>query len=239
MQLITKIIVSLYEITQTIQQLLSQPKDLLLVLCLLILHPSNVNHMEYTKQILFACYKHLLLEGLTPKRWIVSQSQLQRRLERHKHNHKINSIATILDVLRIVFARQFVHMAANTLDMILQITFFIFRSLCIHIFLVCYKRNLRVDNGILTLWIVKYHIRLHLASSLIVFHGLTQFIAKSGLNLIMDAFSQSLTCQQIAKNNLTHVSTHLIITTQNISQTLCLLAQLLCLLHHHQHLFAE
>ena len=55
----------------------------------------------------------------------------------------------------------------------------------------------------------------------------------------MDALRQSLTGQQVTKDNLAHVATHLIVATQHVCQTVRFLTQLLCLLHHLQHLFTE
>ena len=130
-------------------------------------------------------------------------------------------------------------MLAHTLDVVLQVTLLILGCLGIHVFLVGYQRYLRVDDSILPLWVMQNHVGLHLATSLIVLHGTSEFIAQTGLHLVVDAFRQTLTVQQVAQNNLAHVTTHLIIASQHVRQTLCFLAQLLCLLHHHQHLFAE
>ena len=55
----------------------------------------------------------------------------------------------------------------------------------------------------------------------------------------MDTLGEPLRCQQVAQNDLTHVSTYLIIATEHICEAFSLLAQLLRLLHHLYHLLTE
>ena len=82
-------------------------------------------------------------------------------------------------------------------------------------------------------------IGLHLLACLIVLQGAPQIVTQTGLHLVVGTFRQSLTRQQIAQDDLSHVTAHLIVTPENICQTLCLLAQQLGLLHHLQHLLTE
>ena len=77
--------------------------------------------MQNAQQVLFTCHKYFLLESLAPQGRVVGQGQLQRGLERHKHDDEVNHVTTILDILGIVLTCQFIHMLAHTLDMILQI----------------------------------------------------------------------------------------------------------------------
>ena len=130
-------------------------------------------------------------------------------------------------------------MLAHTLDVVLQVTLLILGCLGIHVFLVGYQRYLRIDDSILPLWVMQNHVGLHLATSLIVFHGTSEFIAQTGLHLVVDALRQTLTIQQVAQNNLAHVTTHLVIASQHIRQVFSLLTQLLRLLHHQQHLLTK
>ena len=104
-------------------------------------------------------------------------------------------------------------MLAHTLDVVLQVTLLILGCLGIHVFLVGNQRYLRIDDSILPLWVMQNHVGLHLATSLIVFHGTSEFIAQTGLHLVVDALRQTLTIQQVAQNNLAHVTTHLVIAS--------------------------
>ena len=130
-------------------------------------------------------------------------------------------------------------MLAHTLDVVLQVTLLILGCFGIHIFLVGYQRHLRVDNGILPLWVMQNHVGLHLTAGLVVLHGATEFITQPCLHLVVDSLRKSLTRKQVAQDYLAHVTAHLVIAAQHVGQTLGLLAQLLRLLHHHQHLLAE
>ena len=130
-------------------------------------------------------------------------------------------------------------MLAHALNVLLQIAVLILRRFCIHILLVGHQRHLRVDDGILSLRVVQYHVGLHLLASLVMLHGTSQFVAQTGLHLVVYALGQSLRCKQVAQYYLAHVSAHLVVAAQHIGQALSLLTQLLCLLHHHQHLLSE
>ena len=164
---------------------------------------------------------------------------MERRLEGHEHDDEIYRLASVLDVFRIVLASQFIHMTANTLDMVLQIALLILWRFCIHIFLISHKRHFRVDNRILPLRIVQNHVGLHLLTRLVILQRAPHFVAQTGLHLIVSTFREPLTGQQVAKNNLAHIAAHLVIAPQYVRQALRLLTQLLRLLHHLQHLFAE
>ena len=198
-----------------------------------------MDHVEDTQEVLLACDKHLLLECLAPKRGVISKSQLQGRLKGHEHNHEVDCLTTVLDIFGIVLTCQLIHMLAHALDMILQKTFLLLWRLGVDILLIRHQRHLRVDDGILTLWIVQDDVGLHLASCLVVLQRAPHLIAQTGLHLVMDALGESLTGQQVTQDNLTHVTTHLIVTTQHIGQSFRFLSQLLRLLHHLDHLFTE
>ena len=198
-----------------------------------------MNHVEDAQQVLFPCDEDLLLKGLPPERGIVGKRQLQRRFEGYEHNHEIHSVAPVLDILGVVLTSQFIHMLSHALDMILQIALLLLGRLGIDILLVSHKRDLRVDDGILSLRIVQDHVGLHLLTSLVILQRASQFVTQPRLYLIVDTFRQSLTGQQVAKDDLTHITTHLVVTAQHVRQALCLLAQLLRLLHHLQHLLTE
>ena len=55
----------------------------------------------------------------------------------------------------------------------------------------------------------------------------------------MDTLRQALTGEQVTKDDLSHVTAHLIITPEHVGQTLRTLTQLLRLLHHLLDLFTE
>ena len=198
-----------------------------------------MDHVEDSQQVLLTRDEDLFLKSLTPECRIIGERQLERRLERYEHNHKVHRLATVLDILRIVLARQFVHMTAHTLDVLLQIAFFFLGRLSIHIFLVSHERHLRVDDSILSLRIVQDHIGLHLLARLVVLQGAPHFVAQTSLNLVVSTLRKSLTGQKIAQDNLPHVTTHLIVAPEHIGQALSPLTQLLGLLHHLQHLLTE
>ena len=80
---------------------------------------------------------------------------------------------------------------------------------------------------------------MHLLTSLVILQRASQFVTQPRLYLIVDTFRQSLTGQQVAKDDLTHITTHLVVTAQHVRQALSLLAKLLRLLHHLQHLLTE
>ena len=198
MQLLTKVMIALHEVTQTVEQLLRQSEHLLLVLRLLVLHPGDMNHVEDTQEVLFTRHEDLLLESLTPERGIVGKGQLQGRLKGHEHDDEVNRLTTVLDIFRVVLAGQFVDVAAHTLDVLLQITLLILRRLGIHIFLIRHERHLRVYDGILTLRIVQDHVGLHLLARLVVLQRTAQLVAESRLHLIMDTLREPLRRQQVA-----------------------------------------
>ena len=66
----------MYEVAQTVEQLLGQSEHLLLVLGLLVLHPGNVYHVEDAQQILLSCDKDLFLESLAPEGRVIGEGQL-------------------------------------------------------------------------------------------------------------------------------------------------------------------
>ena len=239
MQLLTKVMIALHEVTQTVEQLLRQSEHLLLVFRLLVLYPGDMNHVEDTQEVLFTRHEDLLLKSLTPERGIVGEGQLQGRLKGHEHDDEVNRLTTVLDIFRVVLASQFVDVAAHTLDVLLQITLLILRRLGIHIFLIRHERHLRVYDGILTLRIVQDNVGLHLLARLVVLQRTAQLVAESRLHLIMDTLREPLRRQQVTEDNLTHVTAHLVVASEHVRQTLGLLAQLLRLLHHQLDLLSE
>ena len=130
-------------------------------------------------------------------------------------------------------------MLTHALDVVLQITLLVLGCLGIDILLVGHERDLRVDDGILSLRIVEDDVGLHLTPCLVVLQRATELIAQTGLHLVVDTLGESLRSQEVAQNNLTHIAAHLIVATQHVGQTLGLLAQLLGLLHHLDHLLTE
>ena len=239
MDLLAKVIIALDEVPQTVEQLLGQTEDLLLVLRLLVLHPGDMYHVEDAKQVLLTRHEHFLLKRLAPQRGIIRQRQLQRRLEGHEHNDEVHRLTPVLDILRIILPGQLVHVLTHTLDMLLQIAFLILRRLRIHILLIRHERHLRVDDGVLPLRIVQDHVGLHLLARLVVLQRTPHLVSQPGLHLIVDALRQSLRRQQVAEDDLAHIARYLIVTPQYVRQPLGLLTQLLCLLHHQADLFTE
>ena len=76
------------------------------------------------------------------------------------------------------------------------------------------------------------YVGLHLLTRLVILQRAPQFVTQPCLYLIVDTLRQSLTSQEVTQDNLPHITTHLIVTAQHVRQTLRLLTELLCLLHH-------
>ena len=123
--------------------------------------------------------------------------------------------------------------------MVLQPALLLLGRLRIDISLVCHQRHLRVDDDILSLRIVDDDVGLHLPSRILILQSPPRLVAQSRLHLVVDALGQSLTCQQVAEDDLAHRAARLVVAAQHIGQALRLLAQLLGLTHHQQHLLAK
>ena len=123
--------------------------------------------------------------------------------------------------------------------MFLQGTLLLLGGLGIHVALVGHERHLRVDDGILSLWIVQNDVGLHLATRLVVLQRTPHLVAQTGLHLVMDTLGESLRRQQVAKNDFTHVAANLVVATQHVGQSLGLLAHLAARFHHQAQLFLQ
>ena len=186
------LLVALDEVAQAVEQLFGNAKHLLLILCLLVLHPRQMYHVKDAQQVLFASDEDLLFEGVAPQRRVVGQCQLQRALERHEHNDEVHGFAGSLDIFRIVLARQFCDVATHRLDVFLQGALLLFGRLGIDVALIGHQRHLRVNDRILSLWVVQNDVGLHLTSRVVVLQRAPLFVAQTGLYLVVNALRQSL-----------------------------------------------
>ena len=183
--------VLLHEQPHTVDHLVGEFVDLLMVVGLGDLRPGHADYLQGTVEALLVGYVHIHVRGLAPEVGLGVESRPERPHVGYEHDHIAGAHLRGLDVGRVVLLGEFLHVLPDALDMRFQEGPAVRLVLGIDIVHVGGERHLGVDDHLAPLVEVEDHVRAHDAPVLVL-HRMPFRIAYDCLGVEMDAFSKSL-----------------------------------------------
>ena len=194
------------------------------------LSPHHLQHPQVHVHALRSQYHHSLVISFLPQSGIIEQSQIESTLYGHIHDHEVKLVVSRGQILGVILARQSAYLCTDTIDMSLQISRFILRSICIHISFVIREGHLGIHHHMSVVGEMQDKVGYH-SSSIVIFDSFSETISECFLSIKLFPLVQFHILEQLLQFQFSKVSLYFHFSCECSGETVGSLSQGSTLLH--------